>query len=172
MPKLFIDNREVEVNDGATILDAAGKLGIEIPTICFKKGYQPSTSCMVCVVKVEGLDSFVPACGTVVAEGMRVESSSEQVYQARKAALELLLSDHLGDCLGPCQVICPAGMNIPLMIRQIAAGNLSGAIKTVKKDIALPAVLGRICPRPCEKGCRRGVYDKAVSICLLKRRTL
>lgn len=169
MPKLFIDNREVEVKDGATILDAAGKLGIEIPTMCFKRGYQPSTSCMVCVVKVEGLDSFVPACGTVVAEGMRVESSSEQVYQARKAALELLLSDHLGDCLGPCQVICPAGMNIPLMIRQIAAGNLSDAIKTVKKDIALPAVLGRICPKPCEKGCRRGVYDKAVSICLLKR---
>jgi len=169
MPKLFIDNREVEVNDGATILDAAGKLGIEIPTMCFLKDYQPSTSCMVCVVKIEGVASLVPACGTVVAEGMRVESSSEQVYQARKAALELLLSDHLGDCLGPCHVICPAGMNIPLMIRQIATGNLHDAIETVKKDIALPAVLGRICPKPCERGCRRGVYDQPVSICLLKR---
>ncbi len=169
MPKLFIDNREVEVNKGATILDAAGKLGIEIPTICFLKDYKPSTSCMVCVVKVEGVASLVPACGTVAAEGMRVESSSELVYQARKAALELLLSDHLGDCLGPCQVICPAGMNIPLMIRQIAAGNLRDAIETVKRDIALPAVLGRICPKPCERGCRRGVYDEPVSICLLKR---
>ena len=169
MPKLLIDNREVEVNNGATILDAAGKLGIEIPTMCFLKGYKPSTSCMVCVVKVEGLDSFVSACGTIVAEGMRVESSSEQVYQARKAALELLLSDHLGDCLGPCHVICPAGMNIPLMIRQIAAGKLRDAIETVKKDIALPAVLGRICPKPCERGCRRGAYDQPVSICLLKR---
>jgi len=169
MPKLYIDNREVEVNDGATILDAAGKLGIEIPTMCYKEGYKPSTSCMVCVVKVEGMDSLVPACGTVAKEGMRVESSTEQVYQARKAALELLLSDHLGDCLGPCQVICPASMNIPLMIRRIASGELRDAIKTVKKDIALPAVLGRICPAPCEKGCRRGAYDQAVAICLLKR---
>jgi ferredoxin len=169
MPKLFIDNHEVEVNDGATILEAADKLGIEIPTMCFLKDYKPSTSCMVCVVKVEGLASLVPACGTIVKEGMRVESCSEQVFQARKAALELLLSDHLGDCLGPCQVICPAGMNIPLMIRQIAAGKLQDAIETVKKDIALPAVLGRICPKPCEKGCRRGAYDHPVSICLLKR---
>jgi len=169
MPKLFIDNREVEVDKGATILDAAGKLGIEIPTMCFLKDYKPSTSCMVCVVKIEGVASLVPACGTVAVEGMRVESSSEQVYQARKAALELLLSDHLGDCLGPCQVICPADMNIPLMIRQIATGKLRDAIETVKKDIALPAVLGRICPKPCERGCRRGVYDQAVSICILKR---
>ena len=169
MPKLFIDNREVEVDKGATILDAAGKLGIEIPTMCFLKDYKPSTSCMVCVVKVNGLDNLVPACGTVVKDGMRVESNSEEVRQARKAALELLLSDHVGDCLGPCQVICPARMNIPLMIRQIAAGKFREAIATVKKDIALPVVLGRICPKPCEKGCRRAVFDKAVSICLLKR---
>jgi len=169
MPKLFIDNREVEVDKDATILDAAGKLGIEIPTMCFLKDYKPSTSCMVCVVKVNGLDNLVPACGTVVKDGMRVESSSDQVRQARKAALELLLSDHVGDCLGPCQVICPARMNIPLMIRQIAAGKFREAIATVKKDIALPAVLGRICPKPCEKGCRRAVFDEAVSIGLLKR---
>ncbi|MHC5076502.1 MAG: FAD-dependent oxidoreductase, partial [Planctomycetota bacterium] len=87
----------------------------------------------------------------------------------RKVALELLLSDHLGDCMGPCQVICPAGMNIPLMIRQIKAGQLKNAIVTVKKDIALPAVLGRICPAPCENGCRRRSFDQPVSICLLKR---
>ena len=169
MPKLFIDNREVEVDNGATILDAAGKLGIEIPTMCFLKDYKPSTSCMVCVVKVNGLDNLVPACGTVAKDGMRVETNSQEVRQARKAALELLLSDHVGDCLGPCQVICPARMNIPLMIRQIAAGKFRDAIATVKKDIALPAVLGRICPKPCERGCRRAVFDEAVSICLLKR---
>jgi NADPH-dependent glutamate synthase beta subunit-like oxidoreductase len=60
-------------------------------------------------------------------------------------------------------------MDIPLMIRQIAKGHLRGAIVTIKKDIALPAVLGRICPAPCEKSCRRGAFDEAVSICLLKR---
>ncbi len=169
MPKLTIDNREVEVAGGSTILDAAGKLGIEIPTMCFLKGFKPSTSCMVCVVKVIGLENVVPACGAIVKDGMQVQSDTEEVHQARKAALELLLSDHAGDCMGPCQVTCPANMNIPLMIRQILAGQLREAIATVKKDIALPAVLGRICPAPCERACRRAVYDEAVSICLLKR---
>jgi ferredoxin len=64
---------------------------------------------------------------------------------------------------------CPARMDIPLMIRQIAAGQLEDAIATVKRDIALPATLGRICPAPCEKVCRRKQHDDAVSICLLKR---
>jgi len=169
MPRLTIDNREVEVPNGATVLDAAGKLGIDIPTMCFMTGYQPSTSCMVCVVKVEGRAVLLPACGTLAEDGMRVESDCEEVHQARKTALELLLSDHVGDCLGPCHTICPAQMNIPLMIRQIAAGKLRDAIETVKKDIALPAVLGWICPKPCERGCRRAVIDEAVSICLLKR---
>ena len=169
MPKLTIDNREVEVQDGKTILDAAEKLGIDIPTMCFMKGYQPSTSCMVCVVKVEGRAVLLPACGTIAQEGMRVKSDCEEVHEARKTALELLLSDHVGDCLGPCHMICPAQMNIPLMIRQIAAGKLRDAIETVKNDIALPAVLGRICPKPCERGCRRAAIDEAVSICLLKR---
>ncbi len=169
MPKITIDNCEVEVPNGATVLDAAGKLGIDIPAMCFMKGYQPSTSCMVCVVKVEGRAVLLPACGTLAQEGMRVESDCEEVHQARKTALELLLSDHVGDCLGPCHTICPAQMNIPLMIRQIAAGKLRDAIETVKQDIALPAVLGRICPKPCERGCRRAAIDEAVSICLLKR---
>jgi len=169
MPRLIIDNLNVEVNSGATVLDAAEKLGIKIPTMCFLKGYKVSTSCMVCVVKVDGLASLVPACGTIAKEGMKVEASSEEIHQARKVALELLLSDHLGDCMGPCQVICPAGMNIPLMIRQIRAGQLKDAIVTVKKDIALPAVLGRICPAPCENGCRRTYFDQPVSICVLKR---
>lgn len=169
MPTLFIDNREVQVDEGATILDAADKLGIEIPTMCFMKEYEPSTSCMLCVVKVNDRPTLVPACGTPAEEGMRVDTVCEQVREARKAALELQLSDHAGDCLGPCHVICPAQMNIPLMIRQIAKGKLRDSIETVKKDIALPAVLGRICPKPCERGCRRAAIDEAVSICLLKR---
>ena len=169
MPKLIIDSREVVVQDGSTILDAAEKLGIKIPTMCFLAGYKASTSCMICVVKVEHLLSLVPACGTMAKEGMKVDTCSEEVIEARKVALELLLSDHLGDCMGPCQVICPAGMDIPLMIRQIKAGQLADAIITVKKDIALPAVLGRICPAPCENGCRRVSSDQPVSICLLKR---
>lgn len=169
MLKIAIDGREVQVEAGTTILDAAEKLGIFIPTMCHLRGHEATTSCMVCVVKVAGANGLVPACGTLVRDGMQVESESEQVFDARKAALELLLSDHVGDCMGPCQMGCPAHMNIPRMIRQIAAGQLRDAIETVKQDIPLPASLGRICPAPCEKVCRRKQHDEAVSICLLKR---
>jgi NADPH-dependent glutamate synthase beta subunit-like oxidoreductase len=170
MPKLTIDGCEVEVEPGSTILRAARKLGIDIPTLCFIDGCQPSASCMVCVVKVNGTcGSFAPACATIAEDGMQVESETDEVHEARRTALELLLSDHVGDCIAPCHRTCPAGMNIPLMIRQIAAGKLRDAIATVKRDIPLPAVLGRICPAPCEKVCRRAFHDSPVSICLLKR---
>ncbi|HEG44202.1 MAG TPA: FAD-dependent oxidoreductase [Phycisphaerales bacterium] len=169
MPKLTIDNLEVEVETGGTILDAANALGVDIPSMCFLKGCTPSTSCMVCVVKVEGIGGMVPACATVVTDAMVVHSETDEIRKARTTALELLLSDHLGDCMGPCHVTCPATMDIPLMIRQIADGNMQAAIETVKKDIALPAILGRICPAPCERSCRRASHDQAVSICLLKR---
>ncbi len=169
MPTLTIDNREVTVPEGATVLDAARALGIEIPTLCHLAGREPATSCMVCVVKVAGRNGLVPACATAASEGMRVESETDEVRAARRTALELLLSDHVGDCVGPCHNLCPAQMNIPVMIRQIARGELREAAATVKADIPLPATLGRICPAPCEKGCRRGEADAPVSICLLKR---
>ncbi|MFH1613806.1 MAG: FAD-dependent oxidoreductase [Planctomycetota bacterium] len=169
MPKITIDSKPVEVEQGSTILDAAEKLGIEIPTLCFLKSCKPLTSCMVCLVRVDGADKFVPACAAVAQDGMRVESDSQDIFAARRTALELLLSDHLGDCVGPCHEICPAKMNIPKMIREIAAGEFQNAVKTIKERIALPAVLGRICPAPCEKGCRRAYYDSPVAICLLKR---
>lgn len=167
MPKLVIDNRKIEVERGDTILHAASKLGINIPTLCFRDGCEPSTSCMVCVVKANG--RIVPSCATVAQDGMEIESETDEIYEARRTALELLLSDHQGDCIAPCQRTCPANMDIPLMLRQIASNKLEDAIATVKNDIALPAILGRICPAPCEKACRRGTYDEAISICHLKQ---
>ena len=169
MPRLRIDRREVEVPDGATVLDAARRLGIDVPTLCFLEGYRPSTSCLVCIVKVRRPDRLVPACGTAAVEGMEVESDTDEVRQVRRTALELLLSDHLGDCLAPCHFTCPAHMDVPLMLRQIAGEQLAEAIVTVKDSIALPAILGRICPKPCEKGCRRSAADGAVAVCQLKR---
>jgi len=169
MPKLRIDQREIEVPPGTTVLEAARRLGIEIPTLCYLEGYRPSTSCLVCMVKICGSNRLAPSCGTVAEEGMEIESETEEVHRVRRSALELLLSDHLGDCLAPCHFACPAHMDIPQMLRQIAAGQMREAIATVKRDIALPAVLGRICPAPCEKACRRGAADGPVAICLLKR---
>lgn len=169
MPRLTIDHREVEVPPGATLLDAARRLGIDVPTLCYVEGYEPSTSCLVCMVKVRATGRLVPACGTRAEEGMEIESETDEVRQVRRTALELLLSDHLGDCLAPCHFTCPAHMDIPGMLRQISSENLRDAIATVKDAIALPAVLGRICPKPCEKGCRRNAADGAVAVCQLKR---
>jgi ferredoxin len=169
MINLTIDGQAVQVPEGATILDAADQLEIEIPTLCYLNDVEPCTSCMVCLVKIEGRRDMVPACGTPAAEGMQVVTIDDTIRQARQAALELLLSEHLGDCMGPCQVACPATMNIPMMIRQIAAGHMAQAMRTVMADIALPSVLGRICSAPCEKSCRRAQIDTPVAICLLKR---
>lgn len=169
MPDLVIDGQRVTVPEGATILEAARLLGIEIPTLCYRDGVAPGTSCYVCAVRVDDQENLVPSCATYVRDGMVVDAGSDAVIEARRTALELLLSDHVGDCLGPCQTICPAHMDIPRMIRQIAAGDMAGAIRTVKAHIPLPAVLGRICAAPCEKGCRRSARDEAVSIMLLKR---
>ena len=169
MPRITIDQREVELPPGATILDGARRLGIEIPTLCYLEGRTPLTTCLVCMVKIRETDRFVPACATEAVDGMHVESETEEVHAMRRTALELLVSDHVGDCVAPCQFACPAGMDIPKMLRQIAAGANEEAIRTIKRDIALPAVLGRICPKPCEKVCRRGKADDAVAICDLKR---
>jgi NADPH-dependent glutamate synthase beta subunit-like oxidoreductase/ferredoxin len=167
--KLTIDNQELTVPSDLSVLDAAKKLNIEIPTLCYMNGFERFTSCMICVVHETNTDRLLPACSAIVAEGMRIVTDDESVREARKDALDFLLSEHIGDCDAPCRRACPAHMDIPLMIRQIEEGRLKEAIETVKKDIALPAVLGRICPAPCEKGCHRGAHDGPVSICLLKR---
>jgi NADPH-dependent glutamate synthase beta subunit-like oxidoreductase len=169
MPELTIDGKSVKVPNGSTVLEAAAASGIDIPAMCSSKGCDASISCMACVVGIEGINRLVPACATAAAEGMRVTSESADVIEARRTAVELLLSDHAGDCEGPCRIACPASMDIPAMIRHIAAGRLEDAIAVIKSNICLPAVLGRICPAPCEKACRRAAHDGAVSICLLKR---
>ncbi len=169
MPTLTIDGRSAEVRPGTTILQAARQIGIEIPTLCFWPGLAPGTHCMLCVVKVSGIRGLVPSCATMAGDGIQVITDDAEIRQSRQAALELLLSDHVGDCTAPCQLGCPCHMHIPRMLRAIAAGDAAGAIEVIKRDIALPAVLGRICPAPCEKACRRGKVDQPVSICLLKR---
>ncbi len=169
MPSITIDNRPVQVPDGATILDAARALGIAIPTLCHMEGMLASPSCLVCVVRVDGGRRLVPSCATKVREGMVVDSETDEVRSARRMALELLLGDHLGDCLAPCQVACPAGMDVALMLRHLAAGDRHGAATVARDALVLPGTLGRICPAPCERVCRRGPVDDPVAIRSLHR---
>ena len=79
MPRLTIDNRAVEVDAGATVLAAARKLDIELPTLCYLEPLPACTSCMVCLVKVRGQDGFKPACATPAEEGMAVESETAEI---------------------------------------------------------------------------------------------
>ena len=170
MVKLTIDNHPIEVPAGATILDAARTLGITIPTLCKIDGLPPLTSCFVCVVAVEGVGAkLLPSCATPVRDGLVVHTDTPEVLAARKTAVELLLSDHLGECEAPCELACPAGFHIPQFLDHLQAGRLDEATALAQDDLVLPATLGRICPRFCENACRRHDRDQSVAIADLHR---
>ncbi|WP_167605481.1 FAD-dependent oxidoreductase [Maribellus sediminis] len=171
MIKLKINNKEIQVEAGTSVMKAAQSLGFDIPNMCWHDELEHFTSCMLCMVKDHGTGKLLPSCSVNVVDGMDIETDNEEVAESRKTALELLMSEHTGDCEAPCQIACPAHMDIPKMNRLIAADKLDEALQVVKKDIALPAVLGRICPAPCEGACHRKTVDEPVSICLLKRIT-
>ena len=116
-------------------MEAAASLGIEIPSMCYLPGHSNHPTCMVCLVKDEDTGKFFPSCAMPVLEGMIINTGSPDVIEARKEALELLLSDHVGDCEAPCRRSCPAFMDIPLMNRLIAAGDFKSALKVVREEI-------------------------------------
>ncbi|MDC0936245.1 FAD-dependent oxidoreductase [Pirellulales bacterium] len=169
MVQIRIDNTNVEVDEGRSILDAARQLGIDIPALCCQEGYPANNSCMCCLVRVDSAAGVVPACATPVREGMQIESESETIRELRRTGIELLLADHAGDCHAPCENTCPAHMDVPDMLRHVAEGDYRAAIETVKRDIALPAILGRVCPEVCESACRRGQHDSPAAICKIKQ---
>jgi len=169
MPTVTIDGRPIDVPEGTTVLDAAAALGIRIPTLCHMKGFDPDPSCFVCVVQVEGRPEMSPSCATVVADGMVVRTDTEDVLGARRTALELMLSDHTGDCVAPCSLACPAHLDVADFIHDIRRDDYRAALATIKRTIALPASLGRICPRFCERVCRRKDLDEPVAVCDLRR---
>lgn len=98
MPVLTIDDRKVGVPEGATILDAARKAGIQVPTLCYLEKVQAIGACRVCLVEVEGAKTLIASCVAPAGEGMKVHTSSRRVREARRTVVELLLSDHAGDC--------------------------------------------------------------------------
>lgn len=164
-----IDGQMVSVPGGSSLLQAAEKAGVEIPVMCYYEGLDHFASCMVCMVKNKADGQMLASCTVKAEEGMDIITGDEDVLVARKAALELLLSDHTGDCQAPCQLACPAHMDIPLMNRLLGEGNVEKALQVVMQDIPIPSILGRICHAPCEGACRRKSVDEPVSICLLKR---
>ena len=166
---ITLNGKEVKVAAGTTIRNAAKANGIDIPTFCYDERLKPYTSCFLCVVEVEGRTNFVPACGTSVLDGMVIHTDSERVQKTRKMSLDLVLSDHAGDCIAPCEATCPSNVDIQGYIAHISNGQYAEATKLIKEQNPLPVVCGRICPHPCESQCRRGLVDETIAINPLKR---
>lgn len=167
--KITIDNQELEFEGDLSILQAASQLGIEIPTLCYSEGYDYFTSCMICMVKDRKTGRTHPACSARALDGMDIETKSDEIRAFRKSTLELLLSEHVGDCEAPCQRLCGVHNEVPQIIRDIKAGQMETAVAHLRRDVAMAGVLERFCNAPCEKGCRRGLVDESVSIRALMR---
>lgn len=145
MVKITINNREVEIKEGKTILDAAKKLNIEIPTLCHMNMQDGSTencngTCRVCVVEVEGRRNLAPACSTPVTDGMIIKTNTPRAINARRNIVGLLLSDHPQDCL-KCE------KNLKCELQKLAADlgvkeiKYEGEISTYPIDISSPSVI-------------------------------
>jgi len=168
--KIKINDQEYAANPGDTILDVVRRHEIDtIPTLCHDPKLPPYGSCYLCVVEVEGLEKLVPSCSSPVAPGMSIHTDNEKIRESRKTALELLLSNHYADCLGPCTQTCPAGVDVQGYIALMSMGRYREAVKLIKETNPLPLVCGRVCVRECETACRRNLVDDRVGIDYLKR---
>ena len=166
---LNINGKEVTGVPGQTILEVAKENDIFIPTLCYDERTKIYGACGICVCEVEGNPKLVKACATEIAPGMVVNTRTERVVESRKTNLELLLSNHTGDCRPPCVIACPAHTDCQGYVGLIANGEFEEANELVKDKIPLPLSLGRVCPHPCEEKCRRGLIDEPISIQQLKR---
>ena len=109
MVSLTIDNIQVEVPENTSVLEAARKANIKIPTLCYLKGINAIGACRICLVEIEGNRALQAACVLPVTEGMVVKTNSPKVLKARRLSLELLLSNHDRECLS-----CPRNKNCEL----------------------------------------------------------
>ncbi|MCG0237879.1 MAG: [FeFe] hydrogenase, group A [Firmicutes bacterium] len=110
MIQLTIDGRPIQVEPGTTVLEAARRLGIRIPTLCYLKEINQIGACRMCVVEVKGYRTLQTACSLPCADGMEVRTNTPAVRAARRMVLELLLSDHQVDCptclrAGDCELM-------------------------------------------------------------------
>jgi len=140
MINLTIDGREVQVETGSTILEAAQAAGINIPTLCHHPELRPEGACRVCVVEVENARTLLASCVHPAADGMVVKTNSPRVRQARRTIVELMLANHPSDCL-----ICERNNNCELQriahdlgIREI---RYSGEKRSWEKDTSSPSLV-------------------------------
>ena len=144
MLSITIDGRPAQVPPGATILDAARTLDVDIPTLCWMnleelKFNNQVASCRICVVEVDGRRNLAPACATPVTDGMIVKTNTMRVLEARRTVLELILSNHPKDCLvcaksGECELQALADK---FGLREIA---FEGEMSSHRQDVSASLV--------------------------------
>ena len=167
--RLNIDGKEVYGLPGQTILEVCRENDIFIPTLCYDERTEIYGACGLCMVEWEGSPKLWKACATEIAPNMVIRTNTPRVIESRKTNLELLLSNHKGDCRPPCMLACPAGTDCQGYVGLIANGQYEEAIELIRNNIPLPGAIGRVCPHPCETACRRGLVDEPVAIANLKR---
>ena len=164
MTRIKFDNRDFEVRDGSTILGAAREAGFSIPSLCHNDDLPHYTSCMVCMVRDNRTKGFFASCSVNVVDGMDIDISSDEVISLRRKSLELLLSEHRAECEAPCRIVCPAGYNIPLFNRYLAANEITSAIHLTESETGAAGIACEKCAGYCENACRRKKIDIPVSI--------
>jgi formate dehydrogenase major subunit len=168
--ELVINGRKISGKPGQSILEVVRDHKLdEIPTLCYDPKLEPYGSCFLCVVEVKGAPRLMPACVTRIRDGMEVTTRSEKIVNARKTALELLLSDHYADCVCPGQRACPAHVDIQGYLSLARLGYYKEALDLVRERNPLPVVCGRVCVRKCEVNCLRNNVDEPVGINFVKR---
>ena len=129
--KITINGKEITTRPEKTILEVVHENKLDtIPTLCHDKRLNPFGSCFLCVVEIEGMGKLVPSCATAVNDGMKINTMSERISASRKTAVELLMSNHYADCIGPCEDNCPSHVAAQNYIALISMGKNIEAVKT------------------------------------------
>ncbi len=165
-----INGHEIKTTPDKTILQVVQENKLDtIPTLCHDNRLEHFTSCFICVVEIEGMNKLIPSCSTKISNGMKIHTKSKTVFDTRKTGLELIMSNHYADCIGPCKNNCPAGVDAQAYISLISMGKYKEALRVVKDNNPLPLSIGRVCVRDCEVACRRNYVDEAVAVNAMKR---
>jgi NADH dehydrogenase/NADH:ubiquinone oxidoreductase subunit G len=167
--RVVIDGREVKGREGTTILEAAEKAGVTIPTLCHRPDLSLSGGCRICVVEVEGAPRLVASCHTPIAQGMVVHTKSAKVVATRKVNFELLITAHTGPCVmdtaaRECELHALASkleVGAPrFRVRAPRSYPVEDVSPYVRRDMSR-CILCRRCVRACREIAKKDIYSMA-----------
>lgn len=167
--KVVIDGRKAAFHEGMTILEAAGQIDIDIPTLCHSPEISPTGVCRICVVEIEGSERLIAACHTPIAQGMVINTQSPKVLASRKATVELMLTAHTGPCVvdmdaSQCElhkIASDLEVGPPrFQVRQPRYYPVEEVSSYVRRDLS-KCILCRRCIKACEEIAMKNIYSIA-----------